>query len=257
MKKALTCLFLMSIAGCFAQQDTIFLDRSWKPCKRSSAEYYRLIRPQGTDFLLTDYYMNHTLQMEVQCSQVDTIIRNGKATFYDRQGRVLSQGMYTNNAETGIWSFTSYFNNGSKYSTGFLLKNSLLDSTLTFYYQNDKPYSTSSFANDTLHGMKTFFRDDGSVQITTDYAKGKRDGWYIEYSKSGLKRYEEEYHQGKRNGNKRIYFTSGNLQGDFHWTERRVNGYKIWYYENGEIQSKVTFLNGKRTKVVRSGRLIQ
>lgn len=257
MKKIIACLLLVIFNDVFGQSDTSFFNRSWKPCKRSSAEYYRLIRPQGKDLLLTDYDMNHVLRMEAQCLQADTIIRNGKATFYDSQGRVVSQGMYANNVETGTWSFTSYFNDGSKYSTGFLTNNILLDSTLTFYYRNGKPYSTSSYRNDTLYGTKTFFRDDGSVQITTDYAKGEQDGWYIEYSKSGLKRYEEEYHQGERNGNKRIYFTSGQLQGDFHWTKRGINGYKIWYYENGEIQSQVTFENGKRTKVVRSGRLIQ
>lgn len=257
MKKIIACLLVIIFSDSFGQQDTSFFNRSWKPCKRGSAEYYRLIRPQEKNLLVTDYYMNHVIQMQAECLLADTIIRNGKATFYDRQGRVLSEGMYTNNVETGTWSFTPYFNDGSKYSTGFLTDNKLLDSPLTFYYRNGNPYSTGFYTNDTLHGTKTFFRDDGSVQITTDYAKGKQDGWYIEYRKSGLKRYEEEYRQGKRTGNKRLYFTSGQLQGDFHWTERGLNGHKIWYYENGEIQSKVTFENGKRTKVVRSGRLVQ
>lgn len=252
MKKIVTGLFLLNIAGSFAQQDTTFFDKSWKPCKQRAAEYYRIIRAEGSGFLVTDYYRNHVHQMEAFCTKTDTLVKNGKCTFYDRQGRIEKEGMCTDNAETGTWTFRTYFNNGMRYSSGFL-KNNRLDSTLSYYYRDGKIYSTEVYVNDTIHGLQTVFRDNGSVRSTSNYAHGKLHGWYTAYRENGSKRYEEEYRNGKTTGNRRLYFKSGQLQGDFFWVERRVNGYKIWYYENGEIQSQVTFKNGKRTKSIRNG----
>jgi antitoxin component YwqK of YwqJK toxin-antitoxin module len=256
MKEKITCFLLIIFFECSAQRDTIYLDKSWNTCDPGKAEYYRIVKPQETGFLVTDYYINHIPQMVGLCSRVDSLVNDGPCTYYNRQGRMTSQGIYTNNVKTGTWAFTEYFNNGNKYISGFL-KNDLWDSTLTSYYRTGAVYHTATYIRDTLNGTKTFFRENGSISSTEPYLKGELNGWYIQYRENGLKIYEEEYKHGKSTGNKRLYFKSGQLQGDFSWIERGVNGTKIWYYENGEIQSQVTFENGKRKKMVRSGRVVQ
>jgi antitoxin component YwqK of YwqJK toxin-antitoxin module len=256
IKEIVTCFLLIIFFECSAQRDTSYFDKSWKPCPAQKAEYYRIIKPQEKGFLVTDYYMNHVPQMVGNCSRVDSLVNDGPCAYYDRQGRVINQGIYTNNVKTGAWTFTEYFNNGAKYSSG-ITKSGLLDSVITFYYRTGAVYTTATLMRDTLNGTKTFFRENGSISSTESYLKGELNGWYIQYRENGLKIYEEEYKNGKSTGNKRLYFKSGQLQGDFSWTERGVNGYKIWYYENGEIQSQVTFENGKRKKMVRSGQVVQ
>lgn len=256
IKEIITSFLLIIFFECSAQRDTSYFDKSWKPCSAQKAEYYRIIKPQETGFLVTDYYINHVPQMVGLCSRVDSLVNDGPCTYYDRQGRVINQGIYTNNVKTGTWAFTEYFKDGNKSASGFI-KNNLWDSVITSYYRSGAISKTETYANDSLHGLTIFFRESGSISSTESYLKGKLNGWYIQYRENGLKIYEEEYKNGKSTGNKRLYYKSGQLQGDFSWTERRVNGYKIWYYEDGEIQSQVTFENGKRKKMVRSGQVVQ
>ena len=242
----------------FSQNDTLFFDKNWKPCKKIKAEYYRIIRPDSSGFIVKDYYVTNQIQMTAVCSKADkdTIIYNGHCAYYNKLGFITSQGIYTNNLKTGFWTFSNYTDKGEKYNSGFM-KNELLDSIFTDYYPSGNIYSTSSFKDDTLNGIKISFRDDGSINYKSYYLNGKLNGWYTEYRKSGVKHIEAEYVNGKMNGNQVLYFENGQKQGDFFYTKRKVDGYKIWYYENGEIQSKVIFTNGKRKKIIRSGKLLK
>ncbi|MDP3557114.1 MAG: hypothetical protein Q8T03_07045 [Bacteroidota bacterium] len=256
MKNHFLFLKLFFSIYCIGQNDTTFFNANWKVCNKNVAEYYRIIEPHGTNFLVKDYYKNNFIQMEAICSKEDTLIKNGKCTFFDEQGRITNQGSYCNNIEIGIWVIRDYYKNGKLLSLGYT-KNNQWDSVSTNYYESGNIYSTFTYNKDTLHGEAKFYREDGTIRTSSNYLNGELDGWNIQFNKKGGKSYEEEYKNGKSTKSKKLYFGNGQVQGEIIWTEWRINGYKIWYYENGQIQSKVIFVNGKRKKIVRSGRVLE
>jgi len=256
MKNILTLSILLLLSNCFSQNDTSFFDKNWNPCEKIKAEYYRLIQIEGANYIVTDYYINNNPQMKAVCSRIDTLVKNGKCTFYNKMGQLTEEGVYKENKETGLWIFNEYTKKGVRISSGFE-KNNLLDSVLTLYFLSGNIYSTSRYLNDTLNGPFIKYREDGTIYSASNYTNGKLNGWYIEYRNNGVKKYEEEYYNGKTTGNRRLYFENGQVQGEFLWTKHKVDGQKIWYYEDGSIQSKVIFTNGKRKKIVRAGQYLE
>src|ERR1035437_1956525 len=98
MKKQILLFFLITFANfIFSQTDTLFFDKDWKKCIRSDAEFYRLITRSGTDYIVKDSYINNKPQMIAVCSVLEPLIKDGKCTFYDKNGLRTKTGTYNNN----------------------------------------------------------------------------------------------------------------------------------------------------------------
>ena len=85
--------------------DTIFFDKEWKVCDRSTAEYYRLIQEYNGLYQVTDYYKNGVPQMTATCSSLYPEVKEGEVVFYYPNGKVESKGMYVNNEPKGVWRY--------------------------------------------------------------------------------------------------------------------------------------------------------
>jgi TonB family protein len=105
--KFLLLTLILSVRGiyCFAQNDTIYFDKDWKICNKENANYYRLSEKKGEAYIVTDYYMSNKPQMVAVCSSIVPEIKNGKCTRYYENGLKDCEGMYTNNKETGTWTW--------------------------------------------------------------------------------------------------------------------------------------------------------
>jgi len=88
----LICVFNTLMSFAIGPSDTLFFNKKWRICQRSDAKYYRLIFRTDSIYIIHDFYLNGTLQMEAICSSADPEIKNGKCTYYDKKGRKTSQG---------------------------------------------------------------------------------------------------------------------------------------------------------------------
>ncbi len=88
----------------FAQKDTILYDKDWKECKRNKAAYYRIVIKREKDYLVKDIYISGRPQMIAECSAVTPrLYREGKCTFYNESGIIISEGNYHNESPCGIF----------------------------------------------------------------------------------------------------------------------------------------------------------
>jgi len=96
--------FIFSIV-CSSQIDTIYYTDSYMKCDKSEAFLYRLIIKQSQNYLVKDIYMNTQFpKMIAVCSEVDTLKKNGKCTFYNKNGQRESEGNFIDNVQDGIWT---------------------------------------------------------------------------------------------------------------------------------------------------------
>lgn len=107
----LIILLLLFSTIIYAQlQDTIFFDSKWKhAASRSEASYYRLTEKKGDkQFLVSDYFINNSIQMRSSASQLDTLIKEGHCIFFHayKNGSIkYSEGNYYKNKMDGSWNY--------------------------------------------------------------------------------------------------------------------------------------------------------
>lgn len=164
----LVCFLFCSLCS-FAQNDTIFFTKSWKPTTtRDSATYFRL-KPKMENGLyhVTDYYMSGIPQMVGTFSNIDSGVKEGYFTYYDSVGRKNDEGNYHNGKRTGLWRFY-YDNSGQLMYTGSY-KEGLAEGTFQFYHSTTgKMYATAEYKNNKLNGESiTHFADGKTLYSKT------------------------------------------------------------------------------------------
>lgn len=89
--------YLRTDAYTQSHYDTIFFDDHWKESETGQAKYYRIIHAIGTNYIVQDFYMDGTLQMEAMCNSIDTpLVEHGPAIYYNKNGKRYSKGQYLN-----------------------------------------------------------------------------------------------------------------------------------------------------------------
>ncbi|MCW3072432.1 MAG: hypothetical protein JWO44_2322 [Bacteroidetes bacterium] len=106
MKAILLILFLMAPVLSFAQEDTLWFDKEWKPCKnKTKASFYRLPEKQQGGYLIRDYYLEtNTVQMLGFSTTKEPLHLEGKCTYYSPDGKKEMEGYYKHDVKTGIWT---------------------------------------------------------------------------------------------------------------------------------------------------------
>ncbi len=103
--KYLKYLLILVSLNCWGQKDTTFFDKNWKSCNRSEAEYFRTFKKEGANYVVTDHYLFNQPQMIATCTQVDSLIKNGKCSFFNKNGFKTSEGNFINNKRLGKWTW--------------------------------------------------------------------------------------------------------------------------------------------------------
>jgi TonB family protein len=110
-------VFVLIMSDAHAQNNAkkvTYLDKDWQPVKKASeATYYRTVEPQQGKYLVKDFYKaTDTIQMEAVCSKVTpTVIQDGPATFYHKNGSIERTGLYAQGLPVGLHK--SYYSNGN------------------------------------------------------------------------------------------------------------------------------------------------
>jgi antitoxin component YwqK of YwqJK toxin-antitoxin module len=104
MKKLFTsAVFALIININAGAQQKIYFDENWEKTTQDKMEFYRETENKGKLTLIRDFYKNGTLQMEGLVSDVTpgSEIYEGKITWYNPEGKVLSTGTYSAGQQIG------------------------------------------------------------------------------------------------------------------------------------------------------------
>ncbi|MDQ0064170.1 membrane-binding protein [Chryseobacterium lathyri] len=104
MKKLLMSAVFALIVNIHAgAQEKIYFDENWEKTTQNKMEFYRETEHKGKLILIRDFYKNGTLQMEglVSDATPGSEIYEGKITWYNAEGKVLSIGTYSAGQQVG------------------------------------------------------------------------------------------------------------------------------------------------------------
>lgn len=181
-------IFSLSVHGQTPKK--IFLDDNWEECGEENANYYRLIEPKTAEsnlYLVRDYYMNGTLQMEGHYSDEEAKIGQGKFLFYHENGKVRKDCYYVNDTlhdKCKTYWATGMLQNDETYIHG------VLQGECFYYFQNGTHSSIEYYEDGKLVSFE-HYNDDGSRVPNSSSADipasfpGGREALYI-YLKKNL-----------------------------------------------------------------------
>ena len=153
---------------CFAQKEKrIYFDCTWKKTKKSNASYYRVVQKitngNSKAFLVKDYQINDTLQMEGVYKDKKLRIRDGHFVFYHENGKVSEDRRYENGTEEGLAVF--YYETGIKSAEIPYVKGKY-QGMARWCYENGQVASIENYENDSLVSFE-LFNEDGTRDTTT------------------------------------------------------------------------------------------
>lgn len=201
-------------------------------------------REYGKDGKVTNAFIYNDNGLLLSEGIVDEAGRyNGKWKDLYPDGKVMAEGIYTDNRRTGLWKF--YSQAGKTEQTGF--------------YNNGRP-----------DGLWKWYYDNGAILREEEYFQGERDGAYTEYSLNGDIVGQGQFSDGERNGDWRFksgdnteegkyiiglkdgqwksWFNDGSLRFKGNYVQGNPDGQHLFYYENGKIKEEQFYRNGIRQK---------
>jgi protein TonB len=167
MRHVLTTYTLLILFSAKAQEkmDSIFYDASWsKTDVKENVKYFRLATKTDKGFDVIDYYINGGIQGTGRVSTLDSDFRIGYFKYYNENGKLASEGNYSNNLKDGLWK--TYHDNGNikwemNYSKG------KLEGKLISYYPNGIKKREDNYEMDSLKSGECFSETGDKV----DYYK--------------------------------------------------------------------------------------
>ncbi|AXT55377.1 hypothetical protein D1815_06255 [Aquimarina sp. AD1] len=210
----------------FGQNDTIWYDKNWRLSIKDDAAFYRPpVSKKGELYLVQDYYINGSLQMEGTSSNAAKDFWEGVVTWYDINGKVIQSFTYENNRLEG--DFITYYK----------------DKKLIAQYKNGRFVSgEANFNNGTSQTyivqrdsiMKEVIYDTDINGVRYEYFK-KNTGTYVDA-------YETKFYdnEGKYIGTSTRDKTTGSYEGIFVTYYRnpfRVKEVRDYKYKNGRVMA--------------------
>lgn len=101
-----------------SKSNPLFFDKNWQVTSKSNkASYYRIISKDTISgfYIMTDYFMNDTLQGEAYYSNLNPEILNGKYCEYHENGKLKVSGYFRHRLREGEWNY--WTNAGIKQKT--------------------------------------------------------------------------------------------------------------------------------------------
>jgi antitoxin component YwqK of YwqJK toxin-antitoxin module len=104
--KSLATLTLLLVMFSAVAQKKTFFDKSWKKTKEANAKYYRVMTPQGSMFLVEDFFKETDKPQMVgtyKTKKMEGKDREGKFTFYYENGQKSQEGEFKKGKYDGKW----------------------------------------------------------------------------------------------------------------------------------------------------------
>jgi tetratricopeptide (TPR) repeat protein len=107
MKKLiLSTIFAYLFLSCYSQDyKPYFINEKGEKCNKSSAKYKRLMWNKESNYYVKDFYLNDTLYMEGNFSDVKAINKEGVFKYYHINGNLERVCHFENNKPAGTWEW--------------------------------------------------------------------------------------------------------------------------------------------------------
>lgn len=246
----LICFLLCSLCS-FAQRDTIFFNKDWKPATRDSAAYFRL-KPKAEKGLypVTDYYLSGKMQMTGTFSNLDSEVKEGYFIFYDSLGHKENEGVYHNNKRNGFWKF--YHKNSDQLkSTGFI-RDDTAEGTYHYYHAiTGKLVNKVNYENGKMNGVSIgYFADGKTLHFKSLLRNDTTLRQRIYDSATGYLINTYDYNPATDTSYRAVCFRATNKISRIYRFNHTDVGY-VYYYDSlcGKLRSTGLLINGQRDSV--------
>ncbi|MFD2915089.1 toxin-antitoxin system YwqK family antitoxin [Psychroserpens luteus] len=182
-----------------------------------------------------------------------------EASFNYEEGVLQGEGMFKNNTLNGDWTF--YDNNGRKMSEGFYNKKGEKENAWTWYHDNGAIKEIALYKAGVTTGENKLYYDNGNPYIMATSKNGEFEGEYKYYLKQGGLKQKKTFKNGKLSGKYLAYFDVGEdvIEFDINYKNDEVQGDALEYYANGKKYSVINFKSGMRNgneiKYYRNGQI--
>jgi antitoxin component YwqK of YwqJK toxin-antitoxin module len=201
-------------------------------------------REYGKDGKITNAWVYTDNGLKVSEGIVDEAgNRNGKWKDLFPNGKVQSEGQYTDNRRTGMWKF--YNSEGKTEQTGGY-NNGRPDGLWKWYYENNALLREEEYFQGRRDGAYTEYSPNGEVLTQGQFTDGEKNGDWI--LKNGDNREEGKYILGLRDGVWKSYYAEGKLKSKGNFIQGNPDGSHVFYYENGKIREEQYYEMGIREK---------
>jgi antitoxin component YwqK of YwqJK toxin-antitoxin module len=246
-KSLLLLLMVASTLSVFAQKK-IYLDGSGKKTKAKRAYYYRLVTPEGSSFLVKDYFIsNDQLQMEgrYKSKKLESETRDGQFTTFYVNGQKESEGEYNKGKKEGKWTY--WYKDGQKISEG-KFENGDRQGEWEFFHRNGALKTKPTYLDGEKNGASVFFYDNGDKEEEYNFIKGQKNGDFIEYFKGNKVKQKGKYVKDSLEGAYEFYWENGNLADKGEYSDNKRHGLWEFFHSNGKKSCEVEYKKGKFIK---------
>ena len=168
--------------------------------------------------------------------------KHGHWKKFDEKGSLLYEGNFNNGVPIG--TFTYYYNNGKVKSTTTFVEGTHKVHTIINDINGNKA-SEGNFIDQIKDSIWNYYSENGTLIKTESYKNGKKHGSWKTYSaQTGVMLDECIYDNDKLNGARRTYFTNGKISTRTDYINGEMNGSVESYFPNGKIYYRGTYLNG-------------
>jgi antitoxin component YwqK of YwqJK toxin-antitoxin module len=134
---------------------------------------------------------------------------------------------------------------GNPVETGYTLNGKRTGTWVTFFNENGRINSISSYANGNLDGVSITFNNRGQIEKKAFYSNNILDGMSATY-KFGRPEQEQLFKNGKLDGMTKTYYTNGKLQKEIEFKDGLQDGIFKYYDEQGNVTLDYLYKNGEK-----------
>ena len=180
----LIALVVGFLTASVSAQEIIWFDSNWNQTVKDKAVYYRPVpKKEGNKFLLIDYYMNGTKQMEGY-SLTNTIDKEkfvGLVKYYFENGKTYQKVNYTN----GILDGQRYISGGVK--SEVVYEDGKKEGKYLEYYETGELSTRGDYESGMKDGIWKTYYNNGKIKERGKYDKGKKVGIWKTFYKNVYK----------------------------------------------------------------------
>ena len=181
-------------------------------------------------------------------------LKNGKWTWWNRDGSIVKRGTYKNQLMNGLWQF--YFSNGNLKGKGQYRDGNGTNrgdtgisrhgrhSKWTFWYDSGQKESEITFKNGIPDGLVTSWYENGQKEGEGTIKNGEPDGLTTNWYENGQKSSEVTFKDGIPDGKATIWYENGQKKEDGTYKDGEKDGLTTNWYENGQKSSEGTAKDG-------------
>lgn len=204
--------FAVTLPEALFSQDTLvkYFDKDWNEISNKEiAVYYRsAFVDSNKTWFVNDYFMSKQIQMSGTYKSKKLKIRHGYFTYYYENGKIKSEGKYSNDNQEGNWIY--YYDNGEKAAEGKYFNNKK-GGIWNYWYTSGQLNYVETYIKRGIVSVIGYF-ENGEINYKGNYIKGVRQGEWTYWNVDGRIFFKGTYTNGNQNGKWIRYFPDGEMK---------------------------------------------